>query len=220
MAKDTYYFPHDSNAYRDPKCAALRNDFGMEGYGLYWAIIEILHEQRDGKLEKFQKLFEGLAFQLQITKEALTKQMEAMIKDYKLLQENETHIWSNRVLRNLEERRIKYLIKAEAGHIGGVRSGEVRRMKQNEALLKANEQKESKGNKIKEKESIYTPLTIHPTIEEVKTYCQERKNSVDPHKWHNYYTSNGWKVGKNPMKDWRAAVRTWETKDKKGIIYV
>ena len=51
---------------------------------------------------------------------------------------------------------------------------------------------------------------IHPSIEDVRAYCQERKNSVDPERWINYYTSNGWKVGKNPMKDWKAAVRTWE----------
>ena len=52
-----------------------------------------------------------------------------------------------------------------------------------------------------------------PTLEEVKAYCQERGNIVNAERWFDYYTSNGWKVGKNPMKDWRAAVRTWE-KDK------
>ena len=49
-----------------------------------------------------------------------------------------------------------------------------------------------------------------PTIDEVKAYCQERNNNVDAEKWYNYYSSNGWKVGRNPMKDWKAAVRTWE----------
>ena len=50
-----------------------------------------------------------------------------------------------------------------------------------------------------------------PTIEEVKSYCTERKNNVDAERWHNYYASNGWKIGgKAPMKDWQAAVRTWE----------
>lgn len=53
----------------------------------------------------------------------------------------------------------------------------------------------------------------HPTIEEVKAYCTERGNKVDPERWFDYYTSNGWKVGKNPMRDWKAAVRTWERTD-------
>lgn len=49
-----------------------------------------------------------------------------------------------------------------------------------------------------------------PTLEEVREYCRERNNFVDPEKWFDYYTANGWKVGKNPMKDWRATIRTWE----------
>ena len=53
----------------------------------------------------------------------------------------------------------------------------------------------------------------HPTLEDVKAYCNERNNRVDPERFIDYYTSNGWKVGKNPMKDWKAAVRTWERSD-------
>ena len=52
-----------------------------------------------------------------------------------------------------------------------------------------------------------------PSLEEVKEYCAERKNGVDAERFVNYYTANGWKVGKNPMKDWKAAVRTWERND-------
>lgn len=53
-----------------------------------------------------------------------------------------------------------------------------------------------------------------PTLEEVAAYCRERGNKIDPRHFVNYYTSNGWMVGKNKMKDWRAAVRNWETRDK------
>lgn len=51
---------------------------------------------------------------------------------------------------------------------------------------------------------------IPPTLEEVKTYCQERKNTVDPQRFIDFYSAKGWMVGKNKMKDWRASVRTWE----------
>ena len=54
-----------------------------------------------------------------------------------------------------------------------------------------------------------------PSLEDVKAYCEERKNNVDAERFINYYTANGWKVGKNPMKDWRAAVRTWERNTEK-----
>lgn len=51
---------------------------------------------------------------------------------------------------------------------------------------------------------------VPPTVEEVAAYCLERKNKVDAAYFVDHYTSNGWKVGKQNMKDWKAAVRTWE----------
>ena len=62
------------------------------------------------------------------------------------------------------------------------------------------------NNNSKRKSKRFSP----PTLLEVEDYCFERKNTVDASKFIDYYTSNGWKVGKNAMKDWRAAVRTWE----------
>ena len=50
-----------------------------------------------------------------------------------------------------------------------------------------------------------------PTLEDVLSYCVERENTVEGTKFFNFYESNGWKVGKNPMKDWKAAVRNWES---------
>lgn len=50
-----------------------------------------------------------------------------------------------------------------------------------------------------------------PTLEEVKAYCLERNNSINPEKFFNYYEANGWKVGRGKMKDWKAAVRSWES---------
>jgi len=49
-----------------------------------------------------------------------------------------------------------------------------------------------------------------PTVEQVTEYCAERKNSVDPQKFVDFYTCKGWMVGKNKMRDWKSAVRTWE----------
>nr|DAV49736.1 MAG TPA: DnaD like replication protein [Caudoviricetes sp.] len=49
-----------------------------------------------------------------------------------------------------------------------------------------------------------------PSISDIKQYCMERNNNVNAEHFFDYYESNGWKVGKNSMKDWKAAVRTWE----------
>lgn len=52
-----------------------------------------------------------------------------------------------------------------------------------------------------------------PTIEEIAEYCRERKNNVNPERFFDFYEAKGWFVGKNKMKDWKAAVRTWENRD-------
>lgn len=52
-----------------------------------------------------------------------------------------------------------------------------------------------------------------PAVEEVAAYCAERRNNVDAQAWWDFYQSKGWMVGKNKMKDWKAAVRTWEKRD-------
>lgn len=57
------------------------------------------------------------------------------------------------------------------------------------------------------------PRFSPPTVEEVRTYCTERKNAVDPEAFVDFYASKGWKVGSQSMKDWKAAVRTWEKRD-------
>lgn len=77
------------------------------------------------------------------------------------------------------------------------------------------EEEEEKKIKKEKAQMRFSP----PTIDEVQAYCQERKNNVDAERFIDYYTSNGWKVGKNPMKDWKAAVRTWERQGWAGYGY-
>ena len=52
-----------------------------------------------------------------------------------------------------------------------------------------------------------------PEREEVETYCRERNNGIDPDYFYNYYAAKGWKVGQDPIQDWRAMIRTWERRD-------
>lgn len=53
-----------------------------------------------------------------------------------------------------------------------------------------------------------------PSVEQVREYCRERQlQGVDPERFVDYYQSNGWKIGKNPMKDWKAAARNWSRKE-------
>lgn len=60
------------------------------------------------------------------------------------------------------------------------------------------------------KEKPSTTRFSSPSLDEIKKYCQERNNNVNPEAFFNFYESKGWMVGKNKMKDWKAAIRTWE----------
>lgn len=53
-----------------------------------------------------------------------------------------------------------------------------------------------------------------PTVEEILEYCRERNNTINAQHFYDYYEANGWKVGKNSMKDWKATIRTWEQRQK------
>lgn len=69
------------------------------------------------------------------------------------------------------------------------------------------EEKEVKKEEGRRESGRFAP----PTLEAVRQYCLERKNRVDPQRFVDYYEANGWRVGRNPMRDWKAAVRSWET---------
>lgn len=119
--------------------------------------------------------------------------------------------------------------KAKSGKDGGSKKANG---KQNGSKQEANcKQDERESEKEKEKEGEIenecyppTPLSggtkakrfIPPTVDEVAAYCQERGNGLDPEAFVDFYASKGWMVGKNPMKDWKAAVRTWERSDGRG----
>ena len=85
-----------------------------------------------------------------------------------------------------------------------------------------NDTKDKEEDKEEDKDSIilgdrkksakrFTP----PTVDQVREYCMERRNMVDPQRFVDFYESKGWVVGKARMKDWKAAVRTWERREPK-----
>lgn len=85
----------------------------------------------------------------------------------------------------------------------------------NHSMQDGNSVPHTETNEYIDNNSLYKgSSTFHkPTLDEVREYCHSRKNNVDPEQFLNFYESKGWVVGKSPMKDWRAAVRTWEKRE-------
>lgn len=118
------------------------------------------------------------------------------------------------------------------GQCVDVRVDKEKEKEKEKVKVKENE-KEKEKEKVKEKESknnsnnIYMcgeniPTQTHikkfvkPTLEEVRNYCLERKNNVNAEKFIDFYEAKDWYIGKNKMKDWKAAVRTWERNTSSG----
>jgi hypothetical protein len=81
----------------------------------------------------------------------------------------------------------------------------------NQSFLETGNKKQETGS-IKEKDNlkvIQKEKFVKPTLEEIKTYFAEKGYEGESERFYDFYSSKGWMVGKNPMKDWRAAVRNW-----------
>ena len=95
MKKEAYYFSHDANAKDDPKILRLRMELGWEGYGLFWALIELLRNESDHRMRTHCK---SIAFALQTQEESIKK----IINDFDLFVIEDEYFWSESLLKRME----------------------------------------------------------------------------------------------------------------------
>ena len=87
---------------------------------------------------------------------------------------------------------------------------------QTETKVEPNKDKDKDKDKEKESEKKKVASAPHfqkPNLDQVMEYCQERGNTINAEQFMDFYESKGWRVGNQPMKDWKAAVRTWEKRE-------
>lgn len=99
--KDAFYFSHDLNARNDPKILALRSVYGMEGYGRYWVLIEMMREQADYKLMLSKYVWNALALQMQCDASAAQQFVEDCINEFNLFESDGDAFWSNSLIRRM-----------------------------------------------------------------------------------------------------------------------
>lgn len=146
--KETFYFPHDYNARNDMKIQALISEHGALGYGVYWIIIEILHEQFDKDIELDDITFLSLARQASTSVEQIKVIVEDCLK-YKLLTEENGYIYSKRVNENIDKRLEISEKRAKAGRISAKKRQKATRVEQVLTHVQQNPTKERKGKDIK-----------------------------------------------------------------------
>lgn len=267
--KESFYFSHDSNARNDEKILAVRMRFGVEGYGIYFMLIERMREESDYMSIKD---YNSLAFDFRVSADKVKsivedfglfsftedgkrfysesfmkrmtlkdeksrkrsiagkKGMASRWKDHKKEQKsnNVTDSDSN-VITNVEKN-VTSKRKESKVNIKKTLSNE--RVKESEpakrdshALLSAEEKSnlQQAEEKIPLSPSCAPPLPpvgadavkktrarfIPPGVEEVRLYIAEKGYEVDAEAFVAFYTSKDWYVGRNKMKNWRAALVTW-----------
>ena len=105
MKKDAYYFSHDSNARHDPNICEMRLNYGMEGYGLYWVMIEMMREQENYKLPL--KRIGAIAMQTDCDKTLIKEFINRCINEFELFESDDKFFWSKSLLRRMESKEEK-----------------------------------------------------------------------------------------------------------------
>lgn len=138
MAKEnTFWFPHDYEPTSDPKMQALIGEFGAVGYGIFWRVTEMLHSETEHKLPVKPYIFLAIAKQMAASAEQTQAVVNFAIDVCELFESDGKFFWSNRVIRNLDDRAIISQKRSKAGKEGAIAK---QMLKANKQLLEANKQ--------------------------------------------------------------------------------
>jgi hypothetical protein len=231
ISKEAYYFSHDSNARSDPKILAMIKEYGMEGYGRFWVIIETLREQQDYKLPHKQYVCNALAMQMQCAVDALQSYLKSCIETYELLSSDGEYFWSNSLIRRMEQKEERSRQASKAAHSRWDKQRSNADAMQEQCDSNAIKRKESKGKENK-KEDLPEKKKLSPpyaeivevfnetctSLPKVKTVTENRKKAIRG-RWDKLKSLDGFKeifrlveksdflTGRKPSEknpDWKA----------------
>lgn len=213
----------------DPKCMMLITQLGMEGYGIFWGLVEMLRQQKEYRMSL--SLVPSIAARFMVS----SQKVETVIRGYDLFQIEDDQFFFSQSLRDRME--IMDKRKASAKLAIETRWNRVRALAQqnssendsntnvlrNEYDSNTKKRKEKKG-KLKEKESrekendttssSQSRRFVAPSLQEVENYIIEKGYHVNAKRFIAFYESKGWMIGKNKMKSWKQALVTWETRER------
>jgi hypothetical protein len=191
------FFSHDLHGRNDGKLQRVLMKHGLKGIGAFWCIVEMLYEN-EGVLMRTE--CERIAFELRVDCDFIL----SMINDFELFQNDGDVFYSKSVLNRLETINAK---RDKAKKSAEIRWGYANALR---TQSDGNAVKESKEKKSIDIEKETKTRFVKPNRDDVRAYMIELDMSDLSQRFVDYYESNGWRVGKNPMKDWRACVRTWK----------
>ena len=234
------WFKHVSDLRYDTRIRRLVNRHGVAGYGLYCFVLEAITMslETDSPTPELEDTAQDLADYLRME----VDEVEAILTfclDQGLFDMNPSngHLRCNKIYKYLDKSTTRNIeLKNMIDNYGKVSQAipDVPILSDivQECPGQIQTSQDSPGLSVPEEkrieENIYPPLDtkvsvppkgrthpkfVKPTLDEVRAYCLERDNGVDPQRFWDFYESKGWIVGKSPMRDWKASVRTWEKEE-------
>lgn len=227
-----FYFDHDTSASKDSRILMLRKQHGGAAVDAYWSIIEILYTEEKplGFSDENPEVF-ALSMWLCCDYSDLEIWIHAMLKIGLLINasddDSEILLWSERVGERVSEYQEKQETARQNGKKGGRPKKQETEQKPSEnqtetqknpgvSICLTNKNKNKNKNRIEEKEinKEKSARFVPPTPDEVTEYSTSRGHPIEGNAFCDYYTARGWQYNRGqPMKDWRAAVRTWIQRD-------
>ena len=206
--KDSFYFPHDSNAKDDPKCVLMIELVGMEGYGIYWMLIETLRDQPDYTYPVAN--IPALARRYNTTED----KVRSVVYDYGLFVVKDDQVfWSESLNRRMQVFNEKRAKRSEAGRLGMARrwgvNDAITPLTQNDNIVITSKVKKSKlkESKVNNTTPKNTNVFIPPSLDEVVEYFDDNGYTRDAaERAYAYYTERNWVDGKG------AQVKNWKSK--------
>lgn len=200
------WFPHDYHATRDVKIMRLVRQGGAAAYGMYWHVVEMLHYTPNAHLED---VIDALQMVLRVDAQVAHDTLQMML-EHDLFEVDEAGaVKCERIERNMQARQDVSTRRSQAAQKRWDANAMQMQCKSNaNAMLLQDITVHNKREEKKESSASHRarPLDSSETI----AYFAELGMPADEaQRFTDYYTANGWKVGRNPMKDWKAAARNW-----------
>lgn len=223
MKPDIIYFDHDANARRDPKIISLISDYGAEGYGKFWMLIEYLREQQ-GSIELTKNNYRAIAFELRCDSQEAENFINTLI-ELELLRNNDGFIFSDRLNKNIEhlntvrEKR-KTAAKArwekmnQSDTVNANASETDANASESEcksnAIALENDAKKRKEKYRKEKKRREENISRAPSLADVVNFfLGQGQNAEEANKFFNHYQGIGWVKSGTEITDWKAVGLSW-----------
>lgn len=198
------YFLHDTNSFNDEKITELYIHFGYEGIGLFYTLLE--------KFAAQEKPIKTIVLKRQLNIGKRLEKCWSFMEQIELIYSNNSETFNERILKYSEKYKIKNQKNAERVLQWRENQSNKKNVTHYEHVRNADKVKESKVKESKviiiqdahEKKSM-----SKPEKSDVNSYFSELGFFDESDRFFDYYTANGWHVGKNKMKDWKAAARNW-----------